>query len=109
MLKAGQTLETATEVLTGAGAPLKQTSRNMWRKILQPATLFVVSNIPPVCYEFPNLAMRPILEWTPGRAWRQTEDRELHLKKTSNIFETEGKAKLLWNRTFIFYFLLAVI
>ena len=69
----------------------KWTSLYMWRKKLQPATLFVVLNIPPVCYEFPNLAMRAILEWTPGRAWRQSEDRELHLKKTSNPFEKKEK------------------
>lgn len=74
-------------MLTPAGPLLKRTSLYMWRKKLQPATLFVVLNIPPVCYEFPNLAMRAILEWTPGRAWRQSEDRELHLKNTSNPFE----------------------
>lgn len=88
MQKAGQILETSTEVLTRAGPLLKWTSLYMWRKKLQPATLFVVLNIPPVCYEFPNLAVRAILEWTPGRAWRQSEDRELHLKKTSNPSET---------------------
>lgn len=63
----------------------------MWRKTSQPATLFVVLDILPVCYEFPNLAMRAILVWTPGWAWRQSEDRELHLKKTSNPFEKKEK------------------
>ena len=67
----------------------------MWSKKLQPATLFVVLNMPPVCYEFPNLAMRAILEWTPGRAWRQSEDRELHLKDSKpferrKIFQAES-------------------
>ena len=41
------------------------------KKKSQPAPQFVVSNIPPERYEFPNLAMRAILEWTPGREWRQ--------------------------------------
>lgn len=80
-------LETSTEVLTQAGPLLKQPSLYMWKKQLQPATMFVVLNIPPICYDFPNLAVRAILEWTPGRAWRQWENRELHLKKTSNNFE----------------------
>lgn len=62
MQKAGQILETSTEVLTRAGPLVKQTSLYMRRKKLQPATLFVVLNMPPVCYEFPNLAMRAILE-----------------------------------------------
>lgn len=53
--------------------------------------MFVVLNIPPICYDFPNLAMGAILEWTPGRAWRQSENRELHLKKTSNCFEKKEK------------------
>lgn len=91
MQKAGQILEASIEVLTRAGPLLKRTSLYMWRKTLQPATLFAVLNIPPVCYEFPNLAVRAILEWTPGWAWRQSEDRELRLKKTSNPFEKKGK------------------
>lgn len=70
----------------------------MWRKELQPATVFVVSNIPPVCYEFPNLAMWAILEWTPGRDWRQSEDRELHLKNTWNPFKKLFEwQKIFWD------------
>lgn len=75
------------DVLTRVGSLLKPTSLYMWRKKSQPATLFVVLNIPPVCYEFPNLAMRAILEWTPGLAWRQSKDSVLHLKEASNSFE----------------------
>lgn len=80
---------------------LKQISLNMWRKKLQPATLFVVLNIPPLCYEFPNLAMRPILEWTPGRAWRQSEDRELHLKKTSSLFNRIFSIMTCWGPEYL--------
>lgn len=43
----------------------------------QPDTLFVVLNIPPVRCDFPILAMRAILEWTPGRPWRQSDGEEL--------------------------------
>lgn len=48
------------------------------RNKYQPATVFVSLNIPLVRSDFPNLAMRAILEWTPGRAWRQSGKRELH-------------------------------
>lgn len=48
--------------------------RNKYR----PAMVFVALNIPPVRSDFPNLAMRAILEWTPGRAWRQSGKRALH-------------------------------
>lgn len=48
------------------------------RNKYQPATVFVALNIPPVRSDFPNLAMRAILEWTPGRAWRQSGKREQH-------------------------------
>ena len=48
------------------------------RNKYQPATVFVALNIPPVRSDFPNLAMGAILEWTPGRAWRQSGKRELH-------------------------------
>lgn len=55
-------------MVTQAGAVLKHTPLNTRRKKLQPATVFVVLNIPPACYESPNLAMRAILESTPGQA-----------------------------------------
>lgn len=45
--------------------------------------MFVVLNIPPVCCDFPILAMRAILERTPGRLWRQSGSGEL--KKTFKI------------------------
>lgn len=88
-------------MLTWAGPLVKQTSLYMWRKKLQPATLFVVLNMPPVCYEFPNLDMRAILEWTPGRVWRQSEDRELHLKKTPNPLKEE-KIRLFQTESFFY-------
>lgn len=62
------------------------------RNKYQPATVFVALNIPPVRSDFPNLAMRAILEWTPGRAWRQSGKRELH----SNDF------KPLWKKMKIY-------
>lgn len=83
--RAGTFLEISTGVQTRAGSLLTQTSLYMWGKTLQSASLFVVLNILSVCYEFPNLAMKAILEWTPGQAWRQSEDRAA-LKKTSNSF-----------------------
>lgn len=49
----------------------------MWEEKWQPDTLFVVLNIPPVRCDFPILAMRAILEWTPGRPWRQSDGEEL--------------------------------
>lgn len=68
------------------------------RNKYQPATVFVALNIPPVRSDFPNLAMRAILEWTPGRAWRQSGKRELH----SNDF------KPLWKKMKIYRDLLSM-
>lgn len=62
MRKARRIWETSTGAPAQAAPLLKQTSLYMQRKKLQPATLFVDLNIPPERYEFPNLAMRAILE-----------------------------------------------
>lgn len=83
------------------------------RNKYQPATVFVALNIPPVRSDFPNLAMRAILEWTPGRAWRQSGKRELHFndfkplwKKNENIqrsaFHEDLVRPIFWHET-IFY------
>lgn len=80
------------------------------RNKYQPATVFVALNIPPVRSDFPNLAMRAILEWTPGRAWRQSGKRELHSndfkplwKKNENIqrsaFHEDPVRPPFWHET----------